>query len=141
MVVDQFKKFKKKELTIFPLLDGKIPLSQVKVCSDDTIYQVKKKIERTSNIEIEKQDIYIGSETLEDYRTVAYYNIKKNEKIRIVRKFQVLIKSTQKQTAVPINPSDTILQLKEKYYEMEMIPVKDQKLTFKGKELNNDKTL
>lgn len=42
---------------------------------------------------------------------------------------------------IEVEPSDKILQLKEKLEEQDGIPVAQQRLIFQGKQLNDDKTI
>ena len=130
-------------------LEKRVRLSSVEICSEDTIHQVKQKIERATEIDVEKQDLYLGAMLLEDdNRTAADFGIQADEKIRIVRKVKgsiqvsiVASESNGRSTDIIINLSDTVFELKKRYFEETKVPIDRQKLTFVKKELENDKKL
>ncbi|CAG8480399.1 3963_t:CDS:1 [Funneliformis mosseae] len=137
------------KFTISPILFGDITL-QLEICSDDTIHQLKQKIESKFNINTDDQELFLGDKKLEDIRTVNYYKIFTDEKVRIVRKaegfMQVYIVSALtaqagKSTTIILKKSDTVLELKKKYFEKSLIPVEEQTLIINNHQLENDKLL
>ncbi|RIA83010.1 Polyubiqutin 4 [Glomus cerebriforme] len=122
----------------------------LEICSDDTISQVKKKIEKLLQVKPDNQELFLGSKQLKDNLKVSDYKIGSDEKLRLVRKaeggIQVFIQdtvptATKNSTAILINPSSTVLDLKKKYNERKGFPIGHQRLIFKGKQLEDDKKL
>nr|CAG8513629.1 5221_t:CDS:1 [Entrophospora candida] len=137
------------KFTIILYLDQtvKVPFD---ISSDDTIYQVKQKIEKSYEIKIENQELYLGDKQLEDNHTVKNCNIGLEEKVRLVRKaegsIQVFIMDinptdNQKSTAIILKPSSTVLELKNLYTERKSLPVEYQRFIYQGKQLEDNRTL
>ncbi|CAI2163490.1 13679_t:CDS:1 [Funneliformis geosporum] len=133
---------------ITPLLDG-ITL-QLEICSDDTIQQLKQKIESKFNINAENQELFLGEKKLDDNRTANYYKIFTDEKVRIVRKAEgfmqvsivgALTAQAGKSTTILLKKSDTVLELKQKYFEKRFLPVEEQILIIDNHQLENHKLL
>jgi hypothetical protein len=125
------------------------------ICSDDTIYQVKQKIEALGDIESikpEKQELRLGGEVLEDGRRVSDYNIHPGDKVRLLRKvagvIQVFIRSTVtvegrtlQSLGILIDPNSTVLELKEEYHKRTSYPVEHQRLLWGRYQLQDERSL
>ncbi|RIA83000.1 hypothetical protein C1645_787233 [Glomus cerebriforme] len=134
------------KFTIFLFLDETIRMP-LEIFSDDTIYKVKQKIEKTLDIKKERQELYLNNKRLEDIRKVSYYKIAPGEIISLVQKVESGIRVFIKDfiltppTSIIINPSSTVLQLKKKYNERTLIPIKNLIFMFQGRQLENDEVL
>uniref|UniRef100_U9UDG2 Ubiquitin-like domain-containing protein n=1 Tax=Rhizophagus irregularis (strain DAOM 181602 / DAOM 197198 / MUCL 43194) TaxID=747089 RepID=U9UDG2_RHIID len=94
----------------------------LEINSDDTISQVKQKVEKLIQVKTENQELFLGNKQLKDNLKVTDYKIGSDENIRLVRKaeggIQVFVKdtvptSTKSSTAIIINPSSTVHDLKK----------------------------
>ncbi|CAG8452846.1 21040_t:CDS:2 [Cetraspora pellucida] len=94
---------------------------------------------------VENQELFLGDKRLEDNQTVESYNIGLHEKIRLVKKYegsmQVYIKDNSKSTAILSKPSSTVFELKQTYELKSNIPVNEQRLIHRGKQLVDYKKL
>ncbi|CAB4482549.1 putative ubiquitin [Rhizophagus irregularis] len=129
----------------------------LEICSRDTIYEVKQKIERleniTESIRPEKQELRLGAEKLKDELNVSDCEIHPGDNIRLVQKvagvIQVFIKNTVtledkmvKSIAILIDPSCTVLELKQKYYDKtRSFPVEKQRLLWSRHQLEDERSL
>lgn len=97
-----------------------------------------KKVDK--NIDIDKQTLFFECQRLEDERTLRYYNIRQNDQIRLVLMnhggFEIYVKS-DKSTAIQVQSSYTIENVKKKYEEKVGVPVSEQRYIYNGKELEN----
>ncbi|CAB5368261.1 uncharacterized protein OCT59_011064 [Rhizophagus irregularis] len=137
------------KFTVFLCIDEKMKVS-LEINSDDTISQVKQKVEKLIQVKTENQELFLGNKQLKDNLKVTDYKIGSDENIRLVRKaeggIQVFVKdtvptSTKSSTAIIINPSSTVHDLKKKYNERTAFPIEHQRLIFKGKQLEDDRKL
>ena len=129
-------------MTIFgdPHYTDKITLE---VYPDETIENVKARIQGKLQIRSRYQKLIYKSEILEDDKTLDYYNIQEESTI-FINKYgmDIFCKMTAGRTIVITTlPSDTIEIVKELIQEKEYIPCHEQRLIFFGKELENNKTL
>ncbi|CAG8619440.1 24279_t:CDS:1 [Cetraspora pellucida] len=130
------------------LVNGSTFQTSLEICLDDTIYQVKQKIENNHQVKIENQELFLGGKKLEENQTVRNYNIGLGETINLVQKhegiMQVFIKDLNgsgSSTGIFINYSSTVLELKQSYGSISKIPVYEQRLIYGGKQLEDHKKL
>jgi len=115
----------------------------------DTIEKVKKKIQDKEGIPSEQQALIYSGLSLDDKKTLAYYNIENQSILYLIFKksktnkaIQIFIRLLNKKTVtLDVGKLDTIEKVKKKIQDKEGIPSDQQSLLFAGKELEDNKTL
>ena len=119
----------------------------LKVLSNDTVREVKLKIEELENIPIEKQHLIFSGLTLEDWKTLSEYNIKNNSSLQLNVNLSnpeiitIMIMNEINDIFLDMKVSDTIKKLKTKIQHTEGIQESQQRLIFNGIELEDNNTL
>jgi hypothetical protein len=118
--------------------------TQIEADSSDTIQQVKRKIQKQHNIDVNKQDLYLGGQKLENERTLKSYNIGQKDHIKLNQinipgSFEIIVKSMNgnKPITLQVQSSYTVEEVKRKYQEKTGVAVHKQKYLCWGKELKN----
>ena len=115
----------------------------------DTIENVKAKIQFQDDGDIspDQQALFFNGRWLEDDRSLSYYNIENEytlhlEVFRLPDPMKVFVKThTQKIVVLDMEASTTIRMIKTKIEEEEGIPLDQQRVTFDGRQLEDDRTL
>ena len=123
----------------------------IDVTPNDTIENVKAKIQDKEGITPEHQRLTYVGKYLEDGKTLADYNVKSEKTItmfiRLLGGMQIFVKTlTGKTLTLKVQPDDTVRAVKAKIQDTEGIPPDQQRLIFicgegEGKQLEDGRTL
>ena len=122
-----------------------------------SIEDLKKEIKARENINIpcNEMGLYHANRGLEDGKNLSDYNIQKESTLHLrlpmmklrcqvcpgPGKIKIFVKNLEKTFTLMMKPTDTIMVLKAKILESQGFSISQQRIIFKGKQLEEEKTL
>ena len=113
---------------------------------NDSVEDVKQKIQYKEGIPPGQQRLVFNGKQLEDRRTLSDYNIKQKSTIHVRERcgtdMLIFFKTlTGKTITLEVDPANSIMNVKRKIKDMEGIPPDQMLLIFAGEQLENRRTL
>ena len=121
-----------------------------------SIEDLKKEIIARENINIpcNEMGLYHANRGLEDGKNLSDYNIQKEYTLHLYilpmmklrcqvcpGKIKIFVKNLEKTFTLMMKPTDTIMVLKAKILESQGFSISQQRIIFKGKQLEDEKTM
>lgn len=110
----------------------------------ETIQDVKRKLEEKEGISTDRQRLIFAGKRLEDIQALEHYNVQKESTLQLIVKpsFHIFVKTLTGRThLINIEPNDSIDTVKDNIFEKEGIPADQQSLIFRGKRLEDGKSI
>lgn len=120
----------------------------MEVDPEDTVANVKAKIQEREGVPPEHQRLLHGGNQLDDDFTLDFYQIQNNATLHLVMRLRgggemyIFVKTlTGKTITVKVDSEEKIIRVKEKIKEKEGIPPHEQRLIYAGKQLEDNDPL
>ena len=124
---------------------GRVHILDLEVSPNDSILDVKQKIQDLTGVPFRKQNLFLDGKELQNIFTIANYNIQNKSVIDLVELtitvYFVTPFRSQERMKLELKPIDTIGSVKDKIVAKTRIPLHQQVLKFNDKELRDADTL
>ena len=128
------------KLILVKMVSGKTIALEVK--PENFVIDVKTKIQDKEGIPPDQQHIFFIGKELEDYHTLKNYHITNESTLELRVVIKILVEmDNEKSFTMEVEPETFIWEIKSKIQTEDGIPSDRQRLTFIGKELEDDCTL
>lgn len=125
------------EPMIIYVKDTKNKTHTLTVDPTDRVRDVKRQIEKKEGTPVDQQRLFFGPTELKDSPTLRDCGIKHQDTLKL-EPMQIHVKTPEGKTVtLNVRPDDTIQDVKDKVEKKEKIPADQQRLTFRGKELDD----
>ena len=112
------------------------PITRLQVRAHLTIKQVKEMISEVTKTPVHLQSLFFHHQKLSDDKTLEYYSIGPRNEVTLHIRGQMFVRTlTGKTLTLDVGERDSVQRIKRLIQQREGVPVRQQKIFFKGRQL------